>query len=146
MPPEYVRTSRPPASREVELLEQLVRALARSRRPQVVEPPDHLEVLEAGQVLVDGGVLAASPIARTRGRSRDDVDAGDPRRPPSGFSSVVRIRTAVVLPAPFGPSSPRTDPVATPRSTPSSATTFPNRFEAPSSRSANSRSPAISHV
>ena len=32
------------------------------------------------------------------------------RRPPSGRSRVVRIRTAVVLPAPLGPSSPQTVP------------------------------------
>ena len=45
--------------------------------------------------------------------------------PSSGASSVVRIRTAVVLPAPFGPSRPRTIPVSAARSTPSSATTLP---------------------
>ena len=37
-------------------------------------------------------------------------------------------RTDVVLPAPFGPSSPSTVPVGTEKSTPSSATTEPNRF------------------
>ena len=45
--------------------------------------------------------------------------------PPSGAMSVVRIETAVVLPAPFGPSSPSTVPVGTERSRPSSATTSP---------------------
>ena len=34
----------------------------------------------------------------------------DQRPPRPGGSSVVRIRTAVVLPAPFGPSSPSTVP------------------------------------
>ena len=40
-----------------------------------------------------------------------------------GRSSVVRILISVVLPAPFGPSSPKNSPDATSRSTPSSATT-----------------------
>ena len=37
-------------------------------------------------------------------------------RPASGLSSVARMRTVVVLPAPFGPSRPRTVPSATVRS------------------------------
>ena len=49
-------------------------------------------------------------------------------RPESGVSSVVRIRTAVVLPAPLGPSSPSTDPAGTSRSTPSRARTSPDRL------------------
>src|SRR6201996_6217677 len=42
-------------------------------------------------------------------------------RPPSGRSKVVRMRTAVVLPAPLGPSTPRTVPRGTDRSMPRSA-------------------------
>ena len=42
-------------------------------------------------------------------------------RPASGGTSVERIRTRVVLPAPFGPSSPKTAPSGTSRSTPASA-------------------------
>ena len=45
------------------------------------------------------------------------------RRP--GRSSVARMRTAVVLPAPFGPSTPSTVPRRTARSTPSSARVAP---------------------
>ena len=44
-------------------------------------------------------------------------------RPASGLSSVARMRTVVVLPAPFGPSRPRTVPSSTVRSTPSRART-----------------------
>ena len=44
-------------------------------------------------------------------------------RPASARSRVARIRTVVVLPAPFGPSRPRTVPSSTTRSTPSSART-----------------------
>src|SRR5688572_28784920 len=42
-------------------------------------------------------------------------------RPRSGRSRVDRIRSAVVLPAPLGPSSPQTVPAGTDRSKPSSA-------------------------
>ena len=52
-------------------------------------------------------------------------------RPASGVISVARIDTAVVLPAPFGPSRPRTVPAATVRSRPSSAVTLPYRFTRP---------------
>src|SRR5215204_308273 len=53
-------------------------------------------------------------------------------RPASGASSVARIRTVVVLPAPFRPSSASTLPVASSRSTPSSAGTAPKRLVSPS--------------
>ena len=78
----------------------------------MVEAADHLEVLVAGQVLVDRRVLAGQADAAhaARAASRDDVEPGDARRPGVGLSSVVRMRTAVVLPAPFGPSSPSTLP------------------------------------
>src|ERR1700712_3225519 len=41
------------------------------------------------------------------------------------------MRTAVVFPAPFGPSSPSTVPVGAVRSTPSSATTSPYDLTSP---------------
>src|SRR5207253_207363 len=46
---------------EVEGRQELASARTRASSAEVVEPPDHLEVLEAGQVLVDGGVLAGEP-------------------------------------------------------------------------------------
>src|SRR5262249_62306359 len=51
---------------------------------------------------------------------------------------VARLRTVVVLPAPFGPRSPYTVPAGTARSTPASTALRPNRF---SSRSASMASP-----
>src|SRR5215207_6238668 len=45
--------------------------------------------------------------------------------PPSGLRSVVRMDTAVVFPAPLGPSSPRTVPSGTVRSRPVRATRSP---------------------
>ena len=62
---------------EVEVLQQLGGARPRLALRQVVEPPDHLEVLGPGQVLVDRRVLAgeadpraqlAPPGARRRAR------------------------------------------------------------------------------
>ena len=55
-------------------------------------------------------------------------------RPPSGSSNVVRMRTAVVLPAPFGPSTPSTVPRGTDKSIPRSAWTSPNDFVRSSTR------------
>ena len=103
------------------------RALRASLARQVVEPADHLEVLEAGQVLVDRRVLAgeadlARAARRRRARRRARRRGRCPRR---AASSVVRMRTAVVLPAPLGPSRPSTVPVGAVKSTPHSACTEP---------------------
>src|SRR5580693_7994062 len=51
--------------------------------------------------------------------------------PRSGRSSVVRTRTVVVLPAPFGPSRPRISPAATCRSSPSRACVLPKALRRP---------------
>src|SRR6516162_6961515 len=51
--------------------------------------------------------------------------------PASGSRTVARIRTAVVLPAPFGPSRPSTLPASTARSMPSSAATGPKCLTSP---------------
>ena len=98
--------------REVEPLEQLVGA-----RPDLVvgdvgEPADEPQVLRRGEVLVDRRVLTrrARSSARTRIGCSVTSYPSTRARPPSGCSSVVSTRTAVVLPAPFGPSSPSTRP------------------------------------
>src|SRR5262249_23085570 len=49
-------------------------------------------------------------------------------------SNVVRMRTAVVLPAPFGPRTPSTVPFGTDKSMPRSARTSPNDLVRPSTR------------
>ena len=51
--------------------------------------------------------------------------------PASGRSRVARMRTIVVLPAPFGPSSASTEPVSTARSTWSSTRWPPNDLQIP---------------
>src|ERR1700722_3004227 len=48
--------------------------------------------------------------------------------PPLGVSSVVSIRTTVVLPAPLGPSNPKTSPRRTSKLTLSTAVKAPNRL------------------
>ncbi len=57
-------------------------------------------------------------LRRTRRRSRTMSRPATRARPASGRISVDRIRTVVVLPALFGPSSENTLPRATRRSTP----------------------------
>src|ERR1017187_7968043 len=64
-------------------------------------------------------------------------------RPPSGRISVVRMRTAVVLPAPLGPSTPRTVPRGTDRSIQCSALTSPNDLVNPSTRMAGPPAPPL---
>jgi hypothetical protein len=94
----------------------------------VVQPPDHLEVLESGEVLVDGCVLAGEAdlrAQRSAAASRTTSRPATRALPPSGLSSVARIRTAVVFPAPFGPRSPSTLPGRAAKSMPQSACTDP---------------------
>ena len=63
---------------ELELGEQLGCARPRRGAIDATEPPDHLQVLEPGEVLVDGRVLAGEADLRTQlGGVVDDVEADD---------------------------------------------------------------------
>ena len=62
----------------------------------------------------------ARPADRRAGRSRPRV-----AEPAVGCSSVVSIRSVVVLPAPFGPRKPTISPGSTTKSTPQTASTRP---------------------
>src|ERR687883_1675676 len=74
----------------------------------------------------------ARPICeRSFAASRTTSKPATRAEPPSGRSSVVRMRTAVVLPAPLGPSRPSTVPFSAQRSTPSRARTSPYRLQSP---------------
>ena len=53
---------------ELEAVEQSARPLGRALLAEVIEAPDHLEVLEAGQVLVDRGVLPRQADLRAQRR------------------------------------------------------------------------------
>ncbi|MGW5668513.1 hypothetical protein [Micromonospora sp. NPDC003776] len=57
--------------------------------------------------------------------------------PPVGASNVISILISVVLPAPFGPSSPKTTPCGTTRSTRSTTTAAPNRRVSPRTTTAS---------
>ncbi|MCK7516214.1 MAG: hypothetical protein MZV64_00040 [Ignavibacteriales bacterium] len=133
------------SAHDVHLLPQARREVGRFRVDAVLQP-DHLqqvndalvgflrwhavELREHPQVLAHG----QQPVAR-RLSARDHVDArpdqmrvldhvvgGDTRQPEVGARSVVRILIRVVLPAPFGPSSPNSSPRSTVRLTSSRAT------------------------
>src|SRR3954449_1082248 len=84
----------------------------------------------------------ASPMrARSAGASETTSRPATRALPASGSSSVARMRTVVVLPAPLGPSTPSTVPGATASSTPSSARVGPKDFTSPFTRMAGA-SPA----
>ena len=130
-----VRLHRPPGGLgEVEALEQLVGPLARLR---------HAACGRAGRPSRGSRSRSGSRRRPRTGRRGRSSRAAQPRRArcrgrrpapsrASGFSSVARILTAVVLPAPFGPSSPSTLPVRAEKSTPHSARTEPYDFSRPS--------------
>ena len=74
-------TSRSPASARSKRSSSSRGPLGGRGSPQVVEAADHLEVLEPGQVLVDGRVLAGEPDLRPQlGRVGDHVEARRPAR------------------------------------------------------------------
>ena len=69
---------------------------------------------------------AATPMwRRTSAGCRSTSMPATVADPESGRASVVSTRTAVVLPAPFGPSRPRIVPAGTAMSTPASAWVSP---------------------
>src|SRR5581483_1831497 len=74
--------------------------------------------------------------SRTAAGERTTSRPSTRARPRSGSSRVVRILTAVVLPAPLGPRTPSTRPRSTPRSMPRSACTLPKDLWTPSTRMA----------
>ena len=101
-----------PASASSKRSRTSLRALPGLGAGEVVQPSHHLEVLEAGQVLVDRRELPGqADHGAERPRRRAPRRARRPRPvPSSGCRRVVRIRIAVVLPAPLGPSRPKTVP------------------------------------
>ena len=92
---------------EADALEQLHGAGARLGGAQPVQRALHAQQLAAGHQRVDRRLLQRyADRAPHRVAVADDVMPGDERRPEVGRSSVVRIRTTVVLPAPLGPRNP----------------------------------------
>ena len=67
---------------EAQPLQGLLGPLLRHPGAEPVQPPDHLQVLPAGEHLVDGGVLAGEPDDRAHGgRLLHDVEPGHPGPP-----------------------------------------------------------------
>ena len=86
------------------------------------QPAEQPQVLGGRQVLVDRGVLPGdadelADLVRDAATSTPKIRAC----PPSIGSSVASMRSMVVLPAPLGPSTPKTSPGRTSRSMPSTA-------------------------
>ncbi len=78
---------------QAEARQRLGRADLRVLPAQAVQLADHLEVLAAGQRLVDRGELAGEPEQPPRVlRARDDVDAVDARMAPVGNRAASRAR------------------------------------------------------
>ena len=91
-----------------------------------VQPGVEAQVLAAAEVAVEQRLVAevADPAAQLPGLVRERA-AEHPASPPLGRSSVARIRSSVVLPAPLGPSTTSDCPPATVSPTPSSAVRSP---------------------
>ncbi len=119
----------PPVTRvyEVEAGEQFVRPGPCSAAGKVTEAGHHFEVFLAAQQVVDRCVLAGEADRRFHpepGRMRRSWPA-TLAVPESGRTKVAKMRTIVVLPAPFGPSRAKTDPASMARSTSSSTRLSP---------------------
>src|SRR6185312_8475854 len=139
MPPEYSRRIRSAAStRSNWRRSSAARARASPRRRPLKRP---IITRFCRPVSTSSRVAswAVTPIWRWTARASRTTSCPATRaEPASGRVSVVRMRTAVVLPAPFGPSTPRMAPRGTSRSSPASATVGPNRFRRPSASIINS--------
>ena len=70
-------------------------------------------------------------IALAAGGSAHTSSPSIKTRPPSGRSRPVIIDSEVVFPAPFGPTSPASEPAAMSRSTPATASLAPKLFRSP---------------
>jgi hypothetical protein len=115
---------------------------------EVSQSGDEHEVLPPAEDLVDGGELSreAERLPHLR-RLRGDVEAVDVAAPASALSSVDRILTTVVLPAPFEPSNAKMLPGFTSKSTPRSTSRSLYDFSTPRIRMAFAQSTSVnSHV
>ena len=105
----------------------------RGARAQAVGGTGEPEVLAGGEVVVDAEGVGHPTQCRPH---RVGLGGGSCPAiltvPASGSSSVARIRSNVVLPAPLGPTSPVTSPCRAVESTPRSASTGPKLLLMPS--------------
>jgi hypothetical protein len=133
MPPEVGLGDAVAGLVELEPVEQLTRASLRRAFAEVVEAPDHLEVLVAGEVLVDGGRSGPSPMwARSCGACFTTSKPAMRALPWSGLEQRGEdAHGRWSCRRPFGPSRPSTVPSCASRSMPSSATTSPYVLASP---------------
>lgn len=122
----------------VDALDFQVRAVRGRRALADGEPREAAAVLRSalacwrGQPLADAvGYDFADAAAAQLTELRSSMLADRIEADLAGRSSVARIRTAVVLPAPLGPRTPSTRPSRAARSTPASAVVLPNRLTSP---------------
>ncbi len=133
MPPENVFTARPAASVSWKRSSSSAALALASRRGSPSSRPMSSRFSAPVRFSSTAAYCPVSPtMARTIPASRTTSCPATWARPPSGWSSVAKILTAVVFPAPLGPSSPRTEPLRAPRSTPASASVSLNRLTRPS--------------
>ena len=121
---------------QVEAVGELVDAPARVVGGDAPEAGVDLEVAAAGERPVDDRVLEHDRAVGAAPRSRSVTTSRPCRRaePDVGPTVVVSMPTVVDLPAPFGPSSPKTSPVATSKSMPLTASTPPAQVLAEAAR------------
>ena len=133
MPPEYVLAGRSAAAvRSNHSSSSAARARAPAR-PRSSSVPKSTRFWRPERSSSTDAYWPVRPID-WRTRSASLTTSKPPMRawPASGTSRVDRMRTAVVLPAPLGPSTPRTVPRATARSTPWRAFVSPKCLTRPS--------------
>ena len=114
-PPERWRAWRVEEVGELHDLGHLLEPLGDARAGVPGQPGEQLQVLPHRHRRVDPGLLAgqADRLAGGRARARRCRAPSTRTRPASGVRSPAMIDTSVVLPAPFGPSSPHTSPAST---------------------------------
>ena len=138
MPPESVRASRVEHRLELHRVDHLGDSLAALAPGDAGHAAVEVEVLIRGQRAVDGDRLGDVADARAHRERRRWLTSkpATSARPALGASSVVSTRTVVVLPAPLGPSRPKTSPGATAKETPPTASSRSKRTTRSSTSSA----------
>ena len=133
IPSEYARTGRPSIPPRPTRTSASSTRSARSRRPLLPAASSSRRFARPDRC---GHAAGPSTSAPTRGStcaaSRGIGLPSSATRPAVGCTSPSSIRTSVVLPDPFGPSSPNRAPVGTVSDTPSTATTCRKRLVRPS--------------
>jgi hypothetical protein len=133
MPPEYCRTGLASASVRANWLSSSSARCRAAPAGRWQSRPNMTRFWRPDKISSTAAFCPASPMrARTWDAWRATSKPATRACPESGRSKVARTRTAVVLPAPFGPSRPRTVPCGTARSRWLSAVAFPKRLHRPS--------------